>query len=285
MIAGGVDWIAVQKAMRACVVAGSGLSLTKCVWGQQDAGRPPAPAIVMRVSNIAEEGTTWLTTQDNPLVFSPLVVTAINASANTFTVANHGLATGDGPIPASTTGVLPLNLPATVWAVVVDANTLKLASTFLNAMNGQPDTPTPITIDIGNAGSGVLTLSSNGSTVRAGAELMAIVRGTLRVTLELHCHSSDAVGMLMATSLLQNIRTRRKLPTMSDILLAANISVLDIDRVRALIGIKDASLFEPRALLEIHFGVPLEDGEPIRRIDIVEITNLLQNHVTTVSNP
>lgn len=281
-ILGGVDWDVVQAAMYAWTVAGSGLASGRVVWGQQDAPRPQGPAIVMRISNIAELGQPWLDWANNPLVFEGLTTATVDAAANTFAIVAHALLTGDGPVRVASSGVLPSPLleDTDYWVIRVSDDSLSLASSFANAMSGQPATPTPIAIDILDAGSGTITLSATAETLRAGEELLAYARGFLRVTLELTCHTAASVGFDMATSILQRVRSRRLLPSQQERLANVNISCTDIDRVRAILGIRDALLFEPRSTVDCHFSVTIEDSEGVGIISHAEIENLL-THVTT----
>lgn len=78
-----------------------------------------------------------------------------NATTNQLTMAGHGLATGDGPFTASSSGTLPAPLTATglYFVEAVDANTLKLASSKKRAVAGT-------TIDLTTAGTGTHTLTT-----------------------------------------------------------------------------------------------------------------------------
>lgn len=83
-----------------------------------------------------------------------LTITAVNAGTDQLTIAAHGLNTGDGPGTIYTpNGTIPAGLaPVTdVYAIRVDANTIKLATSSANALLGTA-------IDITSAGSGTLQL-------------------------------------------------------------------------------------------------------------------------------
>lgn len=280
----GIDWAAQQRAMRNWVIAGTGLSADKVVWGQQDAPRPAGPAILLRVSNIAEIGRSWLETEDAPLSFSPKSVSGVDTTADTLTVLAHGFATGAGPIHMASTGTLPAavggNITAGVdyWLIAPDANHLQLARTYADTGGGQ-GAGNPITpIDLTSAGSGAITISSTDDTRVAGAELNAISRGYLRVTLELRCHSAQGQGVDAAVMILQRLRTRRAWPTQQDILLGSNIGLIDVDRTRAIQGIRDALLFEPRAYCDVHLCVVAEEAEGLTIITSAEVTDTTTGH-------
>ncbi len=81
-----------------------------------------------------------------------LTISAVDHNNDTLTITAHGLNTGDGPGAMYTPdGTLPAgSSPVTdYWAIRVDANTIKLASSSANAMSG---TAVPLTSN----GSGTL---------------------------------------------------------------------------------------------------------------------------------
>lgn len=100
-----------------------------------------------------------------PLVFADATFTADNAT-NRLTVTGHGLTTGDGPLQASNSGgALPTGISALTdyWVIVVDANTIQIATSLANAIAGTA-------VDFSTNGTGTHTLSDTASTVTpAGA--------------------------------------------------------------------------------------------------------------------
>lgn len=286
---GGVDWVAVQKTLQNYVVAATGLAANQVVWQQQDTSRrPPAPAVELKLSNIAETGRTWADEVPNPLVFADITITAVDTGANTLAATAHGLLTGDGPVQFTTTGTLPAPLLADTdyWIVAPDADHLQVATSYVNTGGGQGSTNPITTIDLTSAGSGTIRVVDTVDTLRAGQELLVIARGLLNVTLELHCHTGPGVGMDMATSILHRVRSRREWPSLRQMLLAPaqgpKIGMIDVERVRAILGTKDAVLFEPRAYLDIHLCVPSEEAEFETIIETAEVTDLA-NKTTVIS--
>lgn len=87
------------------------------------------------------------------------VATEVSVSANTVTVPAHGYATGMKISGLTTTGTLPAGLAlATVYyAIVVDANTLKFATSQANALAG---TAVDITGYGSNAGTHTITVET-----------------------------------------------------------------------------------------------------------------------------
>jgi hypothetical protein len=272
---GGVDWAAVQVALFNFVTTGVSGSPVAVTWSQQDAPRPASPAIEMRISNITELGRAWEDTANNPLSFTAKTVSAVNTSLSQVTVTANGLGNGDGPFQLTSTGTVPAGLsPLTnYWAIVVDANTLQFADTFVHTGGQQPlgvgNPVTPLTIT--GVGSGTISLNSTTDSLSAGSELLGIARTMLRITLELSCHTIAGVGIDMATSILQRIRNRAAWHALRDPLQAANVGFLGCERVRAIAGVRDAVLFEPRSILEIYFSVPCEEIEDITIISTADV--------------
>lgn len=108
-------------------------------------------APVTNASNFNVGSATITTTQNGG-------VSAVDPVANTITAQNHGLSTG-AALQLTTTGSLPggLSTATTYYAIAVDANTLKFATSLGNAMAN-------IAIDITSFGSGTHSLSSAGNT-------------------------------------------------------------------------------------------------------------------------
>lgn len=284
-MSGGVDQVATELALWTWVVRGTGLPEDKVLWGDQDTARPPGPAVIMRISNIADVGRPWLDVDSNPLSFDPLVATAVSAGGDTITLPAHGRTTGDGPVRAVTDGVFPGGLDSGIdyWLIVVDPNTVKLATSFARAggTGGSGGLATPV--DLTSAGSGTLSVVSTADTVSAGAENLAIARSLQRWTLEIRCHSADGVGVDQAVAILNRLRARSVLPSQFQLLEDANIGLIDADRVRALLGTRDATLFEPRAMMDAHFQVACEETEPVTVVEVVDLTDQSTDRVFVVS--
>jgi hypothetical protein len=92
---------------------------------------------------IAEDGT--VTGQYEPVGqidltrLAAFASTAVNTSTDAINVTGHGLVTGQGPLWVDNVGgALPTGLVAATpyWAIAVDADHFKLASTLANAMGG-----------------------------------------------------------------------------------------------------------------------------------------------------
>ena len=268
-----------MNAIYSWTLNGSGLPSHKVVWAQQDAPRPEEPAIVMRLSIFDDVGSPWADHEVNLHSFSDITITGVDTGADTLTAVTHGRLTSDGPVKIETTGTAPGGLTTTneYWIIKVDDNTFKLAASFLDSRNN-------IAIDITSAGTGTHKLVDTPNTLRAGEEIKHFSRAMLRVWLTLECYTSIGVGMDMATSILNRIRSRAALPSQKEILEDANIGLYGFDRVFALLGVRDAFLFEPRASVVVQLTLPSEEAETGTIIERTEITNEIPDpdHVFTV---
>jgi hypothetical protein len=76
----------------------------------------------------------------------------------------HGLTTGDGPFRATNTGGgLPAGIGAGTdyWAIVMDADEVKLATSYANALAGTA-------VDVTTAGTGTHSLAAAANAIKAG---------------------------------------------------------------------------------------------------------------------
>jgi hypothetical protein len=97
------------------------------------------PCATLYVGTAGNLEVTFIGDVDNRAIAQQ---TAVNATADTITIASHGFTTGQRVFVASN-GTYPTGLATATayWVIVVDANTIKLASSLVNAL-----TPTPIDI-------------------------------------------------------------------------------------------------------------------------------------------
>ena len=109
---------------------------------------------------------SWTTIPATGVPFS-----AFSAAADTGTAAAHGLITGTvGQM--TTTGALPTGLAVSTnyFIIVVDANTVKFATTLANAQAGTA-------IDLTTAGTGTSTFTPATAAISATAKLYASIDG------------------------------------------------------------------------------------------------------------
>lgn len=119
-----------NAALAALVLASTSTALTKG-YVQVVANNTGLNAYPLSVSNAAKLVPNFYT-------FNGGVATAINIAADTFTKAAHGLTTGMGVLfsTGNAKTVTGLTNQTTYYAIPIDANTFKLASTAANALAG-----------------------------------------------------------------------------------------------------------------------------------------------------
>jgi hypothetical protein len=281
-------WTAVEDAIHAWVVAGSGLPAASVLWENQGAPRPAGAFVSMRLSSIEARGHDWLQVENNPLVI-PNTRVVIDPDDDTMTAVAHGLLTGDGPIQLSSTSTPGGTAIATdYWLVRVDADTLKLAASFLDAMAASP-----VTIDITSAGSNVDIIDTD-ATARAGAEIVHRVRGPRTAILNLQAFGGlDGTGHGAASPLamLTGVQSAYMLPAVRAGLIAAGIGVGSREPARSVDGILAATTSEARAtsMIRLHLASELNEvGTFIERVvdaELVATDNETETGFTVTIDP
>lgn len=256
-----ITWDTIQKALQNWVVAGSGLAADHVLWGYRGAGRPSAPHIILTITSVRNPVHDFIEYEDNPLVFSPLTVSAVDPVADTLAIAGHPLVTGDGPVRVASTGTLPAPLQAGVdyWAVTVDADHVRLADSYVHTGGNFPGNPIT-TIDLTSSGSGTITLSATASTVRAGQELVARAQGVREVVMHADCYAPEGSG-IQAVQILTDVQAA--LQVYATALDAAGVGISDFGEAGAQGGVKFVSgrrgtILEPRAMFDLSFYVSSE---------------------------
>lgn len=87
-------------------------------------------------------------------------VDAVVFASNQLTITGHALQTGDGPFQFTTTDTLPtgIELATDYWAIVIDANTIQIAASLDDALNGTA-------VAFSDGGTGTHTLSDTADTM------------------------------------------------------------------------------------------------------------------------
>lgn len=134
-----------------------------------------ANAIANTIVDVTDAGTGTHTISDTAntvrratLIYNDATFTA-SAATDKITIAAHGLSTGDGPFQLSTANdALPGGISALTdyWAIVTDADKIKIATTYALAL-----VPTPVNIT--DAGLGTQTMSDTTRTIAAGTGAVA----------------------------------------------------------------------------------------------------------------
>lgn len=277
-----MNWVTIRAALHAFVVSCTGLSPQKVTWARQrNTPRPEQDGIIMKIYVVDDTGNSYLTTENVPLVIPSKSITAV--SGDNLTVTAHTLVTGDGPIQLTGADLpAPLAEDTNYWVIRVDADTIRLAIQFEDTGGGDAtgNTITPITLT--NAGSGVMTLAGTADTLRAGEEINFVQSGLTRATLQLFSYVADDTGMDGAVATLRKVANRYKLPSNRDILDGANVSVTSMERTRSMLGSQDATLFEPRAWIDIYLSLAFEEREAGTIISRVKVENLTTGEVLTI---
>lgn len=249
-----------QAAVRAWVVAGSGIALGRVIWADQGGPRPSSadgPWISLRELAETSGGRDWLVTEANPLSVD-LDVAGVDVGASTLDVPDHGLATGAGPVRLTTTGTAPggLAIATDYWVIVVDSDTLQLAADFLGAV----ETPAPITFT--DAGTGSHALASTDATVAAGAEITRTVQGTRAANVSIQCFGGASVDGNGAAARLKRTVASLARPSVQAALRAANVGVAStlIDPApQNVSAVHQLAAFEARAVMTARLNVPIVD--------------------------
>jgi hypothetical protein len=238
-------WTAVEDAIHDWVVTGSGIPGARVIWAQQSGPRPSTPWISMRLLTIATHGIDYVDHDTQVLALDDDDVESVDAGDDELTLTAHEYETGDGPVRLTTTGTLPagLSLATDYWIEVVDANTIRLATSFPDAMNGAP-------VDVTDGGSGTHTISTTDDSLRQGEEAIATVRGARIATLSLQCFGGNA-------TVLDTVAAAAALPDVADALHAASIGVIELGPAQSIDGLVGAALFEPRAVAAHRLYLPL----------------------------
>lgn len=265
-----IPWTTCEDAIWNWVVTGSGLASSKVFWAGQRVPRPTPPYITIRVTGVVQIGQDWKTVTEVPLVFADLAATFTDAT-DTVNVTAHGLQTGDGPVRLTTTGALPSGLAVATdyWVIRAGADTLQLATTFLNARNLVP-------LAFGTGETGTHALVDTSSTRRAGAEISHNVQGARELVLSLQCFDGGATGAGSPMGLLEKVKTAHKLPSVHAGLRTAGVGVARFGNVASVDGSVGSALFEPRAFLEVRAFVSSE---------VSEITTYIQRAQVTMDPP
>jgi hypothetical protein len=243
-----VTWATIEAALIAWVRAATGLGADAVRLAGQNFPQV-RPMVIVNIAAVVQRGYDWADTEDNFITIADDTAESVDATANTLTLTAHGLLTGDGPVRWTTTDTLPggMAIDTNYWIVRVDANTIKLAATFADAMAASP-----VTIDLTDTGTGSHTLVDTATTTHAGAEIISRARGTRTATVSIQAFPAAGVvgGATSARALLELVRAHAALPTRREALRVAGIGLAPLGAVSSIDGVIGSALFEPRATLE-----------------------------------
>jgi hypothetical protein len=122
------------------------------------------PKFMLRIWTTVDVDLTGLELlggQAHPFVIADDDVEGVTNGSDLFTIAGHGLLTGDGPIQFTTSDTLPdgVELETDYWIISLSANTFSVATSLKNALAG-----TAVGLD--DDGTGTHTISDTADTRR-----------------------------------------------------------------------------------------------------------------------
>lgn len=250
-------WTTVENGLQTWVSTTSGIPGPSVIWSQQADKRPANPWISLLLHNVQKDGVGWVDVEPNPLVFADTPVVA-DPTTDQLAATAHGRSTGDGPVQFTTTTTLPapLQLLTDYWLVKVDADHVKVATTFENSIDS-----VPTTIDLTDAGTGTHKLVDTDDTVAAGKEILHVVRANYQATLTMQCYADPPTGEdggpdgvdepLSPVAVLQAVTMSSMLPSVRYALEAAGIGIIEVGPVRAIGEQIEMAVFEPRAVVDV----------------------------------
>jgi len=266
----------------------TGLPDTNVYWEGQGTSRVAGPFIELSIPSVYQPAHDWRRKAPYPLLgqgpAASIAITAVDPSTGKITAPAHKLVSADGPLGVvSAGGSVPSGLDTDddYWAIVLDANTVQLATSFINSGCNYPGrTITPID-SFGDAGSGSLSIVLRDDAVRAGKEVLRTSEGMREVTVQV-----EAFGALdQANASSDAVLTPKQLVT--DVLASAPLFVEQLDEAGAgisTIGIADiqdgvrvmnvkvGSVNEQRAQTQISLYVNSSFSNVGPRVDSLQIT-------------
>jgi hypothetical protein len=279
-----VAWTSIKDVLHNWVRDAGGFIDERVLWSGQNLSRPAGRAAwcAMRMMSIESVGQDEVFDEDNTITVN-LLVSAIDVTANTLTSVAHGRALGDGPVQVTSSVTMPGGLAALTnyWLITPDANSVKLATTFLNARAG-------IAVDITSAGAGTIAIVSTSETVPAGAELRERVVGPRKILMNVTCYPAfvdddqapdDAAE---APAILTDLSTACYFTRYSQLFDAAGVAVSP-DRVQALDGVQNTARFEPRATMMVTLLVKSELVDTKTIIETINVQNATNGDTFSVS--
>ena len=284
-----IPWQTVEDALQAWIVAGSGLASDHVTWGGQTAPRPTGAFISMRRDGITGSDWDWNDRLDNILTVATTAITSVNTGTGVLTIPGHGLQTGDGALVFTTTGTVPggLALLTHYYAVVVDANNIKVATSFQLAI-----ATSPTTVTLTSSGTGTTSINGTPTTVRAGQEVTQYTRGPRQMELHLECFAGAPTGGAPTGStspfaILHDAVTSHALEAINAALVAAGIGVAGWDPIKTIDGVVNTVRFEPRAQTTVHLHLASELVQASTFIQVVNVTENIPTPpaVTTITLP
>lgn len=281
-----VDWGTIEDAIHDWVTGASGIPATRVIWAQQGGNRPDNTWIALNINTVSEVGVDWTEFGNYVWTFANQAVTVVNVGASSLTIPAHPFITGDGPVRLQNAGVVPGGLAVGVnyWVVVLDVNTIRLASSFQNSIFPF-DASAPVTIALSSAGTGTNSVIATATTDRVGQGVIAYTRATWLVSMSIQCFASVAEGALDPVSILAKVMLRARTSPTITALDKAGIGINDFTPVKSIGSAVSMTVFEPRAVMDFKFFLAAQVENYGDYIARVKVTNGNNGRVTTLDRP
>lgn len=149
----------------------------------------------------------------------------------------------------------------------------------------RPDTPYVTLLFIGNRQVGVdWTEIEDVSDPDPGEEIRHKVRGKRVATLSVQCFGGDATGTSAPDELLEGMRSSARLPSVAASLVAVGLGVGEMGPVQRAGAVRQETVFEPRATMDVMLFVGAEVEELGTYISNAEVENQISGETFTVSD-
>lgn len=199
------------------------------------------------------------------LTFLNTVFTA-DATSNQLAITGHGLQTGDGPLQVTNSGgALPSPLVAATnyYAILVDANHFKLATSLANAVAGT-------FIDLTTAGSGTNTIAGVSATRRADLEV------TRNLTVDGNLTVGSAISGPLVVAGATEFKSTVTLDANTNIVLSGTGHVQRGDRVRKFSAISGRSFGS--GTFPTSGGAPTGHWQAVASGDILDVPIVVEQY-------
>ena len=265
-----VAWTTVKNTIAQWMIKGSGLPASRIRWGGQNAPQPAGSSqawITLRIKKIESPGWDYTKFTDNFVTFADKTITLDPATDTAASVA-HTFNTGDGPVylTGDLTGTNVAN-STEYWAIRVDDDTVKFATSFLDAING-------VALDIQGTGTGPHGITPTPTTKLVGQEINEVAYGMRKVTVQVTCFPPQPTDdSTEAVAILEDVVAYSNLTKQYDAFVAGGVGMSEYGDPEGVDGVLNAIYFEPRATMTISFFTTSVITDTHNEIDYVEADN------------
>lgn len=282
------DWDDAFPKIARWIAFGANIPNANVKWVGQGGKLPSTPWISAKLMTTRGFGSDELRFEENPLALEDDDVDGVDADADTLTVGAHAYGVDPyadddakiravGPIRFTTTGTLPspFVIATDYWLVILDADTVMIATSRANAVE-----EVPVVIDIVDGGVGTHTIVGTDDTRRVLEEAKYIAQGHRVAVLSLQCFADDAIGDGRGQAILERIRGSFRLPSQQERLRLIGFAVASIGAATNVGGsTSGAAALEPRAVCEVTLNYVDGAEEPVTTVESADGTFTAENAV------